>query len=101
MISIFPEWIWKPNRNETQTHGPSAGQLQVGFVVIPITQKGGKALFTPARHENTPHPSPSALRARARRCAVRTRRAHELFATSTVASRRRVAATSPLISLTQ
>ena len=51
MISTFPGWIWKPNRNAAQTHGPSAGQLQVGYVVIPITKKGGKALFTPAEHK--------------------------------------------------
>ena len=41
MIATFLEWTWKPNRNAAQTHGLPAGQLQVGFVVIPIIQKEG------------------------------------------------------------
>ena len=74
MISTFLEWIWKPNRNAAQTHGLPAGQLQVGFVVIPITQKEGGGLLTPAEHEK--HTArPSALRSRARRCSHRARAA--------------------------
>ena len=69
MISTFLEWTWKPNRNAAQTHGLPAGQLQVGFVVIPITPEGGGALLTPAEHENThrtpkrPAPCPALARA--------------------------------------
>ena len=74
MISTFLEWIWKLNRNAAQTHGLAAGQLQVGFVVIPITPKGEGALFTPAEHEKHTAP-PSALRSLAWRCSHRARAA--------------------------
>ena len=75
MISTFLEWIWKPNRNAAQTHGLPAGQLQVGFVVIPITQKKGGGLFTPAEHGNT-HRTPK--RPALARAAVQSPRARGL-----------------------